>query len=427
MKCEKCGADIPDRKVYCPVCGHEIVLVADYDSIDMIRARKKLADRAGRREEGRQRNARRIFAAWKTAFAAVIAVALAFAGITAIRTHNDGRPEYQRLKAEEAYASGDYGQAAVYCERAVALSPDSEDLYSMLADLYIRSGRDDRAIASLREAYERFGSETILRQLIASYESSGDAAAVAELLRNTENSGLLDEYSSYRASAPEFSLISGKTYPYGTTLSIGCHAGLIRYTTDGTVPDAGSRLYTGPIPLKAGTNRISAASFSDFGVRGPVVSGVFTVKIRQAAASVIRRKNEDDARNDGGEDADEPDDGHGEEDSLLPEDEEEEETSHHTEETDESVPADEDGTEDGSDGGEDADGGDPFTGDGEPSRDEEDPGLIYDDFLYDDEEMDGETPEDENPFLDIDDPDHYDGAEIDFERTDYEFEDAIAE
>ena len=34
MKCEKCGANIPQGYVYCSVCGSEVQLVPDYNFLD---------------------------------------------------------------------------------------------------------------------------------------------------------------------------------------------------------------------------------------------------------------------------------------------------------------------------------------------------------------------------------------------------------
>ena len=37
MKCQKCGAEIPDNKIYCEKCGSPIQMVPDYNPVDDIR------------------------------------------------------------------------------------------------------------------------------------------------------------------------------------------------------------------------------------------------------------------------------------------------------------------------------------------------------------------------------------------------------
>ena len=36
MKCQKCGAEIPEGKIYCEKCGQAIQMVPDYNPVDDI-------------------------------------------------------------------------------------------------------------------------------------------------------------------------------------------------------------------------------------------------------------------------------------------------------------------------------------------------------------------------------------------------------
>ena len=37
MKCRKCGAEIPENKIYCETCGTPIQMVPDYNPVEDIR------------------------------------------------------------------------------------------------------------------------------------------------------------------------------------------------------------------------------------------------------------------------------------------------------------------------------------------------------------------------------------------------------
>lgn len=48
MKCQKCGTDIPEGKIYCEKCGSAIQMVPDYNPVDDISIDTDTPDAAAR-------------------------------------------------------------------------------------------------------------------------------------------------------------------------------------------------------------------------------------------------------------------------------------------------------------------------------------------------------------------------------------------
>ncbi len=297
MKCQNCGSPIPDGKLFCPKCGSEVRLVDDYDPIGLLGEKgRKPPDGDGDIKKGGGAGGVLI----RILFASVIAALLSAAAIFAMTGNSGKNLPYVRARLEKYLEEEKYDRAFSCCEKAIRLDPASDELQVQKADILLRQGRTDDALSCLREAHEVMGSSpVVLEKLISICIEEEDHAAVAELLRNTEDQELRERYGQYAVTAPAMSLISGRAYPYGTRLTISTEAGSIYYTFDGSIPDSSGPLYTKPLKLHVGVNRISAVSIGSFGIRSPVVSGVYTVKARETKASVISRPREEAQEEDG--------------------------------------------------------------------------------------------------------------------------------
>ena len=291
MKCRICGTVIPDGKLFCPSCGEEVRLVPDFESYDMQKEKQRREEEAQLRRQELIRRQRRVSPARAAALIAVtvaLSAALTFLCIVQIRRNGDKNPDYLRSRIAAYRESGRTQDALRACGTLLALDPYDREMALLYAQLLFHTGETDRAIRVLRDLIEQNPDDTAAyAQLLPIYEKLGDSAAITALLEQTDDLQLHMEYALYAAKRPSMSLVSGQAYPYGTRLTLRCQTGTIYYSTDGRVPDETSTIYTGPILLPAGISRINAVSINQMGVRSAVVSGVFTVKARTAAASEL--------------------------------------------------------------------------------------------------------------------------------------------
>ena len=89
------------------------------------------------------------------------------------------------------------------------------------------------------------------------------------------------------ANPPEFDLQSG-TYREAQNLKlIGNAAGTIYFTTDGSVPDENSQVYTSPIPLKDGGYEIKALFVNHYGIASDISSANYYIDISRPDAPYV--------------------------------------------------------------------------------------------------------------------------------------------
>ena len=85
-----------------------------------------------------------------------------------------------------------------------------------------------------------------------------------------------------QSATPRMSLSDGGTYAYGTMLTLTAEGeGQIHFTTDGTPADESAPVYTEPVMLDVGTNRVEAVLINSLGISSEPASAVFTVKKRK--------------------------------------------------------------------------------------------------------------------------------------------------
>ncbi|MCI6173170.1 MAG: chitobiase/beta-hexosaminidase C-terminal domain-containing protein [Clostridiales bacterium] len=285
MKCSNCGFEIPDGKLYCPRCGKEVQLVPDFTSVSMERERllRARAEEERRRREAEaaesERRVRPLVALFKTAMTVIIAAGLTFLMHYYLTVHESETFSGQRLAAINAYEAHNLKTAQSAVSRALELRPRSTEMAILKADILTESGRISEALSVLEDLIESEPDEiSAWEKLIGIRIEEGDNTEVARLVEQSRFESLTEKYADYLADPPTFSLINGRTYPYGTSLTIRSASGTIYYTTDGSVPDAHSTKYTGPIPLDAGTNRIAAVCINSKGVASKTVKAVYNIR-----------------------------------------------------------------------------------------------------------------------------------------------------
>lgn len=301
MKCPKCGTEIKDDNLYCEKCGEEIHIVPDFEPEIEYSMRQTLSgivedvleevpkEPAEEQDDRKRRKQRKLFFAVGIGSVLLVVAASVTAVVLRYR-HNSA--DYQISRANACIASGDNAEAIVHYERAAELAADNIPLRLALADLYGAEGMDEKFVECLRFVIEAsYASESELtaayKKLIAFYKNNEDYAAINTLLVNTDNEAIQTMFQSFMASPPEFSYKEG-TYAEVVPLKLTASTqGTIYYTTDGTIPDENSEIYTTPIFLETGSYEVSAMFVNEYGIKSEVVAKSYVIDVLKPPAPEV--------------------------------------------------------------------------------------------------------------------------------------------
>lgn len=299
MKCKYCGAEIPKGELKCPICGREVQLVHDYETVETLLSEKELKEKEeqARREETSRKiaeEAKKKRPKPAAVIAKIIIAGLATAGasyflISRINEVNAESYIYQKHAAEKAYEAEEYSDAVRYADAAASLNPDSGGVKLLQAEILAAEGKSDEAVSALQKIISTdSGDPDAYEALIRIYEKEKNYTKIAEVIQKSGSKKLRKKYSSYIVEKPEFSMISG-IYPVGTTLKITSKSGTIYYTTDGSNPTKKSTAYNGTeINLPEGKKTtIKAIAVNDRGIKSDVVTGVYTIESNAPEAPSI--------------------------------------------------------------------------------------------------------------------------------------------
>ena len=286
MKCTNCGCEIPKGKLYCPECGTEVQLVPDFTTVSMERQQllKEQAELERRMRRRAEAEARRNRVRPAVAMARLFMILLISAGLTFlmvfyIRQHAWSNFGDQNKHAREEFEGGNYAMALTYCDRALALRPDSAECGVFKAKILLQMDNPSGAESVLREVVRKNpASLEACEELLQLLLEREDYDGVSEVVRATDFQSIKAAYSKYLSDPPTFSLVSGNTYPAGTKLKMYCKEGTIYYTTDGTTPSEQSGIYRSPVVLEKGIARINAVCMNQFGVKSKVVKAIYTIE-----------------------------------------------------------------------------------------------------------------------------------------------------
>lgn len=295
MICRKCGAEIPQGKLYCAVCGQEVQLVPDYNSIEYMTEEKLIREKQEQEKELLKKQAEEqaeaerraklhlgpLFLVMRLTAAAAIAAVLVFGIYTLIDAGNAGSPVYQKQIAQEYYEQGNYELSLTYADRALAGNPASLDTALLKSAAYTGLGRIEEAAAVL----EPFTSDELLKmelleQLIPLWERLQKYGQIRELLKKADGKRVRNRFAAYFSDAPVFSPQPG-AYEAGTliTLTVSDPAQtMVFYTTDGSDPTEESTVYQDGIPLPEGSVRIRAVAVNRMGIASDPAEGIYTGK-----------------------------------------------------------------------------------------------------------------------------------------------------
>ncbi|MBQ3852509.1 MAG: chitobiase/beta-hexosaminidase C-terminal domain-containing protein, partial [Lachnospiraceae bacterium] len=295
MKCQKCGAEIPEGSLYCEKCGQDIHIVPDFkefaekkaedtvknllsdlddDEADFGRSPEGANDEMPVRESAAPVPEKKHRMGWiRFALIAVLTLILVTAGL-AFFNRSSGT-EYLFEQAREAAEHGDIAKAVGLLEDVEAKESSDVDVLLYLALLYKDNGDTVKyentllQVASLPFATSEQNA-TAYEGLLAIYFESEDYVSMADLLQTCNNLEIKEKYIDYCLMIPEFNLDSGY---YGTDqllkITVPGNA-RIYYTLDGTEPNEDSFEYIVPLLLTKGEYHIKVSAVNDHGVWSPI-------------------------------------------------------------------------------------------------------------------------------------------------------------
>lgn len=345
MKCERCGATLPENSIRCVYCGATLQMVPDYNPLgDVIedevrnalqndaadiptvneprrerhtaRLNQRSAERVSerhtgqlqekqqdkpketrtreqenrkKREQEKRREAERRRALKKKKRNLVLGSIVGVCLVLILGAYIGYSNSYQG-QLNKGLKAADEGQndTAIEClENAISKKPNQADAYIALSSIYNEEGDADTAESLLLDAIKTNPDSLELnRALINLYIANDDMDQVNIYMSTLSNSTIKESLSNYEASIPEFSLEDG-TYEDVQEVSIISEEGSIYYTTDGTEATKESELYTAPIQIGEGTTVIHAISVNSEGVPSYENSAEYTVEFPMESAPVV--------------------------------------------------------------------------------------------------------------------------------------------
>lgn len=304
---------MPDGHVYCEKCGHEIQFVPVFepeveDSIQhtlngMLSQPKEDADREqavpeekapgkeraakGKAGPGEFRVKKRwlLLAAVLTVFCIVLAVS--------IKVVADNSYDYQMGTADKYVELEEYEQALPHMERAYSLGRDEEagDARLKLAALYVKLGDTERAEELLYEAIlARPEDMSAYKKLIQLLEQRGAFEDIQALLLESGREDVQEQFKSYIASPPSFSLEAGEYDEVMSLKLMSDRSGDIYYTINGGEPTIHDEIYREPILLTDGVYEIAAIFVNENGIASEAVEQVYRIEVPLMEAPAVTPK-----------------------------------------------------------------------------------------------------------------------------------------
>ena len=294
MDCPFCGEPLKEGNVFCETCGKEIQMVPVFEpeiedhmqkSLDNVKelfddpqeAGDKDDKENGKEDAGSNKKFKNYYFAAFGVGTALFLVCLIFI-IRSISEYHSY--DYQMQAADKAYTNENYEEAVKHVLRAAQIAPNSSDAKMLLAACYIDMGEETEAQEILEELLANDVTYVnAYKPLIALYEEKKAYDKINELLKKCSDMSIVEQFQDYTAAEPQFSEEEGT---YDSILSLKILAagnGEVYYTLDGTMPDASSEKYLGPIQLDGGTYQVQAIFINGYGVSSEVASAMYVIEL----------------------------------------------------------------------------------------------------------------------------------------------------
>ncbi len=313
MKCPNCGNEMEEGHLICEVCGNEIRIVPDFEpeienSItealstlaalqDEEQADKKAetvqepdekqeeAEAVDKEKAYREEKKRIYERSRKLGVLIAVGIMLFIALIFwMFYSYHVQTVSYQVDKAKEYAARGDYEEAISYLDNAYKKDDTQARILFLKADYFYLMTDNESALQALKQVidkgiYPYEDVEEAYDKMITIYTREERYEDINELLLSCKEDSIVNMFQSYMAKEPEFSYVEGD-YAEVIPLKLSSNtSGTIYYTTDGTMPNESSQVYTAPLFLENGDHTISALFINDYGIRSEVVSKSYHINL----------------------------------------------------------------------------------------------------------------------------------------------------
>lgn len=282
MKCIKCGAEIPEGKMYCAECGEEIHIVPDFEAeveSQIDETMNHIMDEvAGQSAFDVPKVKKHRFLLW-IIIAVIIGMLICIYALYYLYSSS----EYQINRGNYYAVNEDYYKAIEYYEKAAIKEEDNVDVYWALIKCYDALNNfeqyEDYLYKVLQSPYATQTDETVAyHYLILLYCEKNNYQIIDSLLKSCNNEEVIEKYSGYMVSEPKFSHEAGY-YKEIIPLKIKCEEDeVVYYTMDGSMPNTESKVYNGPVFLENGEYEIRAISVNEYGVISNVVTKEYQIE-----------------------------------------------------------------------------------------------------------------------------------------------------
>lgn len=299
MICSKCGAELKEGCLFCPVCGAEVVIVPDEDVLEddylkAILTNQQMPDDSinENTEDNKAKLAKRRRKLIDGILLAILGLVIIVAIViyTGIQTEQEHAVsyEYQVAKAQEAYMDGHIADAITYYKNAIALNDGEVDLRIRLASIYMNLAEYNQAQVLYLETLQIDPSNLeSYKNLISIYEKREDIDSILALADTVTDPDILEVFSEYLVNDPIFSEESGVYEDY-LELELFSNGEDIYYTTDNSDPVLYGKLYTEPLVYtSAGTYIIRAVCVNEKNIYSNEIVKQYKIFVPAPNAPVI--------------------------------------------------------------------------------------------------------------------------------------------
>lgn len=322
MKCPNCGNEIEEGHLICEVCGNEIRIVPDFEpeiensitetlstlaalqdeeqedkeaeTVQEPDGKQEESENTDKKDEYDREEKKRIYKRSRQAGVLIGVCIMLFVALLfwMFYSYHIQTVSYQIDKAKEYASRGDYKQAVSYLDSAYDKDDTQAQILFLKADYYYLMADNESALQALKQIIDRgiYSYEEVEEaydKMITIYTREERYEDINDLLLSCSEDSIVNMFQSYMAKEPEFSYVEGD-YAEVIPLKLSSNtSGTIYYTTDGSMPDENSQIYTAPLFLENGDHTVSALFINDYGIRSEVVSKSYHINLEVPGAPEV--------------------------------------------------------------------------------------------------------------------------------------------
>ncbi len=286
MKCEKCGAEIPEGKLYCEHCGEELHIVPYFEpevEIQMDESLQHIRKEVIEQTTGPlpivKTKRKHHYLVWVI----ILVIFSLTVGLVAL-SYLFNSPQYQLNQGNRCVNKGEYEEAVEHYSSALEKGTENYvEVYLYMVKCYEMLGFDgqyEEYLLKIIDAEDANENELLIAytKLIALYSRGNSYQTINSLLKRCKNDNIVNTYKNFLVEIPKFSHEAGY-YKEIIPLKITSPQNFkVYYTTDGTDPTSESTMYEYPIFLDNGEYEFRAICVSEHGVASDIVIYQFQIE-----------------------------------------------------------------------------------------------------------------------------------------------------